>query len=87
MRKFKANNRPGRRMKPAPPGSPPPGSPDRPGSNALARGQTEPGELKAVDMVAPICECCQAWIIGDGIKFADRLFCSTECLWLALEVA
>lgn len=55
--------------------------------NRRGSSQRKFNELNAADMVAPICECCQGWIIGDGIKFADRLFCSAECLWLTLEVA
>ena len=43
--------------------------------------------VELANTIAPICRCCDAWILGEGVQLAGQVFCGVECAWLAIRAA
>jgi|GEM_PF-6676409 len=52
---------------------------------AKAGGQHGFDGFDLADIVAPTCERCGAWIIGEGVQLEGHLFCGIECAWRAMQ--
>ncbi len=53
---------------------------------AKPRGQHGFDGFDLADIVAPTCERCGAWIIGEVVQLEGHLFCGVECAWRALVI-
>ena len=54
---------------------------------AKAGGQHGFDGFELADIIAPTCERCDAWILGDEVQLQGHLFCSVECAWLSIQAA